>query len=92
MSGLPMRDPGDVPDAEVFSLSVSPYVGAPPNRRSVASIQAITVGTVRSHVGCTTRNRDHASHAHHNDVGRPSIEGPGPSRAGAACPARESTA
>jgi hypothetical protein len=37
-------------------------------RRNVASRQATTVGTVLSQIGITTRNRDQASHAHHNTV------------------------
>src|SRR5438094_571025 len=52
----------------VFSLSLKPYVGTPPNRRSVASMQAITVGSVLSRIGSTTRKRLQASQAHHNHV------------------------
>src|ERR1700674_6052783 len=50
----------------VFSLSLNPYVGTPPNRRSVASMQAMTVGSVLSRIGSTTRKRLQASQAHHN--------------------------
>ncbi len=50
--------------------------GEPPNRRSVSSTQAMTVGIVRSQVGMTTRNLDQASQAHHSSVPRPSIVGP----------------
>ena len=57
----------------VRSLSVSAYVGLPPNRRRVSSRQAITVGIVRSQVGMMTRNRHQASQAHHSSVSRPPI-------------------
>src|SRR6202171_5758365 len=52
----------------VFSLSLNPYVGTPPNRPSVTSMQAITVGSVLSRIGNTTPNRLHASQAHHNHL------------------------
>jgi hypothetical protein len=41
----------------VFSLSLKPYVGTPSNRRSVTSRQAMTVGSVLSRIGNTTRKR-----------------------------------
>ncbi len=63
----------------VFSLSVSAYTGTPPIRRSITSRHAISVGSVRSHVGSTTRNRDHASHAQNSSVPRGSPSGPGTS-------------
>src|SRR6266536_1944359 len=47
-------------------------------RRRVTSRQASTVGRVWSQVGSTTRNRDHASHAHHNTVCRSPTVGPWP--------------
>jgi DNA-binding CsgD family transcriptional regulator len=51
-------------------------VGTPPNRRSVLSIQAMTVGSVLSPIGRMTRKRLQASQAHHNHVLRPSTSGP----------------
>jgi hypothetical protein len=36
----------------------------------VASRHATSVGSDRSHVGITTRNRDHASHAQNSNVAR----------------------
>ncbi len=62
----------------VFSLSVNAYVGAPPKRRSVVSRQPSSVGSVRSQVGTTTRNRDQANHAQNSSVLRPAIFGPSP--------------
>jgi hypothetical protein len=62
----------------VFSLSVNAYVGTPPIRRNVVSKQDTMVGMVLSSTGITTRNRDHASHAHHKLVRRPLIRGPSP--------------
>jgi hypothetical protein len=53
-------------------------VGTPPNRRSVESTQATTVGRVRSSVGMITRNRLQASQAHHRQVLCPSTIGPSP--------------
>src|SRR5438105_4475202 len=52
----------------VFSLSLNPYVGAPPKRRRVVSMQAMTVGNVLSRTGTTTRKRLQASHAQNNHV------------------------
>ena len=62
----------------VFSLSVSLYVGQPPNRRSVVSMQAITVGSDLSRIGSTTRNRHQASQAQYSVVARSSMTGPSP--------------
>ena len=62
----------------VRSLSVSQYVGAPPKARMARSKQATTVGSVRSQVGITTRNLDHANHAQKRFVARPSMSGPVP--------------
>jgi hypothetical protein len=53
-------------------------VGTPPNRRNVVSRHANNVGNVLSTVGSTTRNRDQASHAHHNWVRFPETVGPSP--------------
>ncbi len=61
----------------VFSLSVSADTGTPPIRRSVTSRHAISVGSVRSQAGSTTRNRDHASHAQNSNVARGVPSGPG---------------
>jgi hypothetical protein len=60
----------------VFSLSVNAYVGAPPNRRSVASRQVSTVPSLRSQLGSTTRNLDHANQAQNSNVGRGRPSGP----------------
>src|SRR6266581_4291010 len=49
----------------VFSLSLKPYVGTPPNRRSVTSMQAITVGSV------FVPNRQHDSEAAPGQPGAP---------------------
>ena len=46
--------------------------------RSVASKHDSTVGRVRSHVGITTRNRDHANHAQNSNVALPPMVGPVP--------------
>jgi hypothetical protein len=62
----------------VFSLSVNAYVGHPPNRRRVASIQAITVGSVLSIMGSTTRKRDHDNQAQNSHVLCPATTGPSP--------------
>jgi len=70
--------PATWPTVTVFSLSVSTWVGAPPNARKVASKQAINVGSVRSQQAITTRNRDQASQAQNSDVARPAIVGPAP--------------
>ncbi|GAA4472069.1 hypothetical protein GCM10023094_03760 [Rhodococcus olei] len=43
---VPHRHPGDVVDVTVRGLSVKAYVGAPPNRRTVASRHAIRLGNV----------------------------------------------
>jgi hypothetical protein len=44
----------------------------------VTSIQAITLGSVLSKIGNTTRNRDQASQAQNSVVVRPPIVGPSP--------------
>ena len=62
----------------VFSLSLSRYAVAPPTIRKVESTQHSTVPKVRSQVGITIRNRDHASHAQNNTVGTPRTSGPVP--------------
>ena len=54
----------------------SQQVGAPPKARMARSRQPTTVGNVRSHVGITTRNRDHPNHAPNRFVARPLIIGP----------------
>jgi hypothetical protein len=57
-------------------LSVSAWIGAPPNARSVRS-KAITIDAIVRYVS-TTRQRDHASHAQNNTVDRPATIGPSP--------------
>jgi hypothetical protein len=78
MSALRTATPATCSVVTVFSLSVNAYVGTPPIRRSVASRHATIVGSVLSSTGITTRNRDQASHAHHNAVRRPPMRGPSP--------------
>jgi hypothetical protein len=60
------------------TYSVSAYVGAAPNLRSVRSSAITTDGIVLSHNGNTTRKRDHANHAQNNTVARPATVGPSP--------------
>ena len=62
----------------VRSLSVSPYVGLPPNPRSVSSRQPTTVGMPPSQIGITTRNLVQASQAHQAAPAAPPILGPLP--------------
>ena len=74
---MPDRDPATRSTVTVFSLSVNAYVGAAPMTHNVASRHEIKVPRVRSHVGMTTRNRDHASHAQNSSVRRGVPSGPG---------------
>jgi len=78
MAGLRIAMPATCSTVTVFSLSVNAYVGHPPRRRKVTSMQAITVGSVLSKMGSTTRNRHHASQAQNSVVLRPAIVGPSP--------------
>src|SRR4051794_29122593 len=70
MSGCRTATPATCSTVTVFSLSVNRYDGTPPIRRNVVSRQATSVGRVRSQVGITTRNLDHANHAQNNSVAR----------------------
>ena len=86
------RDAGDVLDGHRL-LVVGQRVGrAPPERRNVASMQAITVGNVLSAIGSTTRNRDHASHAQNNHVATPPTPARHRSPTGTTSPAQAPTA
>jgi hypothetical protein len=69
-------DARDVIQRQRLLVVLKPYVGTPPNRRSVTSMQAITVGSVLSRMGSTTRYLLQASQAHHKHVFRPSTSGP----------------
>ena len=53
-------------------------MGTPAKRRSAASTAPITVGSVLSRMGSTTRKRDQASQTQNSWVGTPATGGPSP--------------
>lgn len=77
MSGCLTGIPATRSTVTVLSLSVNAYVGAPPIALNVASRHEISVPSVRSNVGITTRNLDHASHAQNSSVRLGVPSGPG---------------